>query len=95
PRAHALLQGFRGAVGDLSGDTGIRVEDLIVIRHLRSVAWDVSQASVATVPGSGSEDPVGDVENLLGSLLQDCGCRPWQLNLLVPVLLPVVVDLLG
>ena len=94
PLAHALLQGFRKAVGHLSEDTGIRVEDLIVVRHLRSVAWDVSEASAPTVPGFTGEDPVGDLEDLLGSLLEDCGCRPWQVGLLVPVLLPVVVDCL-
>lgn len=97
PRAHAALVGFRAGVDDLVDSTGIRAEDLIVARNIRSVAWDITegttgvQASFSSAPPS--VDPVGDIEELLGGLLEDLGCRDWQIDLLVPVFLPVVVDL--
>ncbi|MGO1948681.1 MAG: ribonuclease D [Mycobacteriaceae bacterium] len=92
PVAHALLTGFREATQQVSESTGIRPEDLAVIRTIRGVAWEVAEVITGTgsVLREGSDDPVGDAEELLGGLLQERNARAWQIDLLVEAFLPVV-----
>lgn len=44
PVAFHLLGGFREALSDVSETTGIKTEDLLTMRSLRSVAWETSRA---------------------------------------------------
>lgn len=44
PIAFHLLGEFREALSDVSESTGIRTEDLLTVRSLRSVAWETSRA---------------------------------------------------
>jgi ribonuclease D len=90
PRAARLLDGYRRAVDDLAAGLGLQPPELIVARSLRSVAWDSS----VSLPGGpeGSADPVGDLEELIGDLLDRQGARRWQEDLLSGVLLPVLAE---
>ena len=96
PVAHRLSEGFRDAVAEMSARTGIRPEDLITVRVLRAVAWDVSCAldgggsSALSLPDAAADDPVSVLEDLLGTVLETGGSRRWQRDLLIDAFLPVV-----
>lgn len=96
PVADRLATGFREGVDRLASTTGIKAEDLLTVRSIRSVAWTVSlsvdglSADIIAGTGTAEADPVGIVEELLGGTLADKGCRDWQISLLVGAFLPVV-----
>lgn len=98
PLAYRLSTDFRDALSVVSDCTGIRTEDLLTVRALRSVAWDVSCLLVpagATGPslsGNAPNDPVSELENMLGQALEDQQCRRWQVDLLIDAFAPVVAD---
>lgn len=98
PLAYRLSTGFRDALAVASDHTGIRVEDLLTVRALRSVAWDVSCALLQTgrrnpsLPGEDPGDPVSELEDMLGHSLEDQQCRRWQVDLLIDAFAPVVAD---
>ncbi|MEY8565352.1 ribonuclease D [Corynebacteriaceae bacterium 7-707] len=91
PVAHRLSEGFRASLSGVSTRTGIRAEDLLTVRGLRAVAWDVSCALHGPSADSVA-DPVSRLEEMLGSALEATGCRRWQCDLLIDAFLPVLAD---
>ncbi|MCI1256078.1 MAG: ribonuclease D [Corynebacterium provencense] len=89
PVAARLLSGFRDAVDTLSGHLDLDPSELLVSRSVRSLAWKVS-TSLSPGPTGPQDDPVGWAEELVGGLLVGEDARPWQIDLLVPVFVPVV-----
>lgn len=90
PVADRLLSGFTAGLAEVSETTGIRTEDLLTARKLRAVAWDVSRAADNGAVPVHPDDPVGELEELLGGVLSAQDCREWQSGLLVPAFLPVI-----
>lgn len=90
PLADRLLHGYRNAVDTLADDLGLQPPELLVARSVRTVAWE--SAVGLTAPDAAlrpdSPDPIGDLEVLLGNLLEQQGVRRWQEDLLTDVLLP-------
>jgi ribonuclease D len=95
PVAGRLATGFRAAVDDLAGHLDLHPSELIISASVRSVAWDAAQLLEAPHPGNPSgydADPVGWAEDALGDLLSAQDSRPWQSDLLIPALLPVLAE---
>jgi ribonuclease D len=93
--AGRLATGFRAAVDDLAGHLDLHPSELIISASVRSVAWDAAQLLEAPHPGNPSgydADPVGWAEDALGDLLSAQDSRPWQSDLLIPALLPVLAE---
>jgi ribonuclease D len=72
PEAAARLEAARSGLTELSKRVGVPTENLVAPDLVRRLSWD----------WQGSDDVAGQVE----AFLRDGGARPWQRELVVPVL---------
>ena len=72
PEAAKRLQTARAGLGTLSEQVGIPIENLVAPDLVRRLCWDWQDTA--------------DAQTRIEQLLRDGGARPWQRELVVPVL---------
>ncbi len=72
PEAAARLEAARAGLAELSGRVSVPTENLVTPELVRRLCWDWQ--------------PSGDTEAAVDDFLHDAAARPWQRELVVPVL---------
>lgn len=72
PEAAARLEAARAGLAELSARVSVPTENLITPEVVRRLCWDWQ--------------PTGDIEDTVDEFLRDAQARPWQRELVVPVL---------
>ncbi len=72
PEAAARLEAARAGLAELSGRVSVPAENLVTPEVVRRLCWDWQ--------------PAGDTEAAVDDFLRDAEARPWQRQLVVPVL---------
>jgi ribonuclease D len=72
PEAAARLEAVRAALAEVSEEVHVPTENLLAPDLVRRLVWDWQGAD--------------DVPAAIGAFLRERGARPWQLELVVPVL---------
>ncbi len=77
PEAAARLDAARAALAELSERVSVPTENLITPDVVRRLCWDWQ--------------PTGDAESTVDDFLRDAQARPWQRELVVPVLAAALI----
>ena len=91
PHAFAALRVLEQQVEQLAEELEISRESLAVMRQIRPAAWAVSHVELDSCD---ADDPVGAMENELGSVLKANGARDWQSELILNRSVPLLVEAL-
>lgn len=83
PLADAAFRELRTIHDGLAEELDLQADVLATQKQLRSVAWQLTYGDLRSHPTEQLADPVGEVEDRVGTALAATGMRPWQSGLFI------------